>query len=103
MSDWIAVTAVVDVPAGGWHEVDVNNTSILLININGEFYAIENLCTHDGGTLSDGHIEDYEVVCPRHGAKFCIKTGAVTAPPAYEDIKTFPVKVENGKVWVKVD
>lgn len=103
MSNWIEVANVADLPNGGWREVDVDNTSILVININGQFYAIDNLCTHDGGTLADGHIEGDDIVCPRHGAKFCIKTGAVTAPPAYEDIKTYPIKVENNKLWLKID
>jgi 3-phenylpropionate/trans-cinnamate dioxygenase ferredoxin subunit len=103
MSNWFEVANIADLPNGGWHEVDVENTSILIINMNGQIYAIENLCTHDGGTLADGHIEGENIVCPRHGAKFCIKTGAVTAPPAYEDIKTFPTRLENGKVLLEID
>lgn len=98
MLDWIAVADAADIPAGGWQEVNVEDTSILIIHAGDNFYAIENVCTHDGGTLSDGSLENNDIVCPRHGAKFCIKTGAVTAPPAYEDIKTFPVRIENGKV-----
>ena len=95
MSNWINVAHINDIPIGTWQTVDLDNLSILVININNQFYAIENLCTHDGGPLSDGQLEGEEIVCSRHGAKFCVKNGTVTAPPAYEDIRTFPVKVEN--------
>ncbi len=103
MVNWITVADAVDIPTNSCHEVDIENISILIVNVNGLFYAIENLCTHDGGTLSDGNVEGDEIICPRHGARFCIKTGAVTAPPAYEDIKTFPLRVENGKILIDID
>lgn len=101
-SNWIDVAHVHDLEAGKWHEVEINLTSILIFHLNNDFYAIENLCTHDGGPLTDGRLEGEEIVCSRHGAKFCIKTGAVTAPPAYEDLKTFPVRVENNKIQIQL-
>lgn len=101
MSKWIDVANVADFPVGSWRAVDVEDVSVLVFNFAGKFYAIENVCTHDGGTLAEGHLEGDEIVCPRHGAKFCIKTGAVMAPPAYEDVATFPVRIENGKIQVK--
>ncbi len=100
MTDWVFAATMADLPPDGWREVDIDNTAILVINNKGNVYAIENLCTHDGGTLAEGFVEGDDVVCPRHGAKFCIKTGAVTAPPAYEAIKTFPVKIEDGKIFI---
>lgn len=100
MSDWVDVANVADFPKGSFREVNINNTSILVFNIDGNFYAIENLCTHDGGTLSEGCLQEDEIICPRHGARFCVRTGAVTSPPAYEDIATFPVRIMDGKVQV---
>lgn len=100
MSNWISAAHINDIPNGTWQTVEMDNFSFLVININNQFYAIENLCTHDGGPLSDGQLEGEEIVCSRHGAKFCVKNGAVTAPPAYEDIRTFPVKVENGIIKI---
>ncbi len=101
MSDWIDVADIVDFPAGSRHAVYLENISILVFNLDGDFYAIENVCTHDGGPLVDGYLQGDEIVCPRHGAHFCVRTGAVTQPPAYEDVPTFPVRVHEGKVQVR--
>ncbi len=81
--------------------VFVDEVKILLINLNGKIYAIEDLCTHDGGDLAGGEIEGDEIICPRHGARFCITNGEVRTPPAYEDIQSFPTKIENNVVWIE--
>jgi 3-phenylpropionate/trans-cinnamate dioxygenase ferredoxin subunit len=101
MSDWINVAPAADIAPGTWRVADVNDVAVAVINLGGKFYAIEDMCTHDGGELTGGHIEGCEIVCPRHGARFDIPTGEVTAPPAYEPIDTFPVRVEGGMVQVK--
>lgn len=101
MVEWIDVAPVDEIPVGACRTVDLDNTVIAVFNINGEFYAIEDMCTHDGGDLASGTVEGEEIVCPRHGARFSIKTGEVLAPPAYEDVRTFPVRVEGGKVQVR--
>lgn len=103
MTIWTDVAAETEIPEGQWKVIDIEGLSILLIHQGKRFYAIENTCSHDGGTLSDGELEADEIVCPRHGARFCIKTGEVTAPPAYEDIEAFPVRVEAGRVFVGVE
>lgn len=103
MSDWVDVATVEELPPGSWRVVDVDGALIAVFNIDGEYHAIEDVCTHDGSTLTGGDIEDDVIVCPRHGAKFSIKTGEVLAPPAYEPIDTFPVRIEEGKVQVKDD
>ena len=76
-------------------------TAIAVFHLDDAFYAIEDVCTHDGGELAHGAVEDEAIICPRHGARFSIKTGAVLAPPAYEPVATFPVRVENGMVQVR--
>lgn len=103
MSSWHNIAKAVDILPGTWEIVDFDTLSILVFNIDFNFYAIENVCTHDGGTLSDGRLIGDEIMCPRHGARFCVKTGAVMAPPAYENVSTFPVRVENGVVQVQLD
>jgi 3-phenylpropionate/trans-cinnamate dioxygenase ferredoxin subunit len=103
MQDWFYVTEVADIPPGSWQVVDINDISILIFNINGQFYAIQNLCTHDGGDLAGGRLEGDEIICPRHGAHFCVKTGAATQPPAYEDVPAFPVRVIGDKIQVKAE
>jgi 3-phenylpropionate/trans-cinnamate dioxygenase ferredoxin subunit len=101
MSDWIDVGAVDELEAGGVMLVDVDGTEVAVFNIDGEFYALADICTHDGGTLADGTVEGYEIECPRHGARFDIRTGKVMAPPAYEDVTVYPVRVDNGRVQVR--
>jgi 3-phenylpropionate/trans-cinnamate dioxygenase ferredoxin subunit len=103
MSDWINVCRPDEVPNEGFQLVDLEDTEAMVFNINGEFYAIEDVCTHDGGPLSDGDVENCEIICPRHAARFNIKTGDVTAPPAYENLHTFPVRIENDMVQIRDD
>jgi 3-phenylpropionate/trans-cinnamate dioxygenase ferredoxin subunit len=99
---WTKAAAINELHHGQTKTLFIDDMKILLINLNGSYYAIQDLCTHDGGDLSGGEIDGDEIVCPRHGARFCIKTGAVLTPPAYEDIEAFAVKVEDNAIWVGV-
>jgi len=103
MTDWVDVAAVDEIEPDVVTVVDVGGAEVAVFNIDGEFYALADVCTHDGGTLADGTVEGHEIECPRHGARFDIRTGKVTAPPAYEDVTTYPVRVFNGMVQVKDD
>jgi 3-phenylpropionate/trans-cinnamate dioxygenase ferredoxin component len=101
MSDWIEVGKAEDIPPGAHAVVEQGGTFIAVFNVDGKFYALEDICTHDGGELTGGTIEGDQVICPRHGARFCIKTGAALTPPAYEPTAAFPVKIENGTVFTR--
>ena len=101
MSDWVDVDAVSNLPEGSVGLVDVDGTEVAVFNIGGQYYAIQDVCTHDGGTLADGEVEDFEIECPRHGARFDLRTGKVMAPPAYEDIITFAVRIHDAQVQVR--
>ena len=103
MSEWVTVAHAAELQPGQWRTVDVDGSQIVVFNIDGSLYAIEDVCTHDGGQLTGGIIEGAEIVCPRHGARFCIKTGAALTAPAYEPTATFPVRVEDGEVKVRDD
>lgn len=103
MSDWITVAPLAELGPGQWRRVDAEEAQIVVFNIDGELYAIEDVCTHDGGQLTGGDIEGDQIVCPRHGARFCIRTGEALTAPAYEPTATFPVRVENGDVQVRDD
>ena len=103
MADWIDVAGVDEIQPGQWKTLYIDDDLVAVINVAGDFFAIEDVCTHDGGTLTGGEIDGDQIICPRHGAAFCIKTGEVTCPPAYEDIHAFPVKVEQGRIWVQDD
>ncbi len=68
----------------------------------GKFYAFEDRCTHDGAPLDDAPIEDEQVICPRHGARFCLRTGEALTPPAYEPLRIFRVREDDGRILVEV-
>jgi 3-phenylpropionate/trans-cinnamate dioxygenase ferredoxin subunit len=92
-----------ELAAGEWRTVLVDDASVVVFNLNGEYYAIEDVCTHDGGQLTGGTVEGDEIVCPRHGARFCIRTGEALSAPAYEPAAKFPVRIENGVIQVRDD
>jgi 3-phenylpropionate/trans-cinnamate dioxygenase ferredoxin subunit len=101
MSDWVDVAPSSEFPSGTWRSVDLEGSAVAVFNLDGKYYAIEDVCTHDGGILTGGTLERDEIVCPRHGARFSIKTGEVLTPPAYENVATFPVRVQDGVVQVR--
>lgn len=101
MSDWTNAVAVADLPPGAHTVVEVDGAVMVLCNLDGDYFAIEDICTHDGSEISSGCIIDGSIECPRHGARFDIRTGEVTAPPAYEPVDTFPVRVQDGVVQVR--
>jgi 3-phenylpropionate/trans-cinnamate dioxygenase ferredoxin subunit len=101
MSDWYDVAATEAFGPGEVRVVDVDGTQVAVFNIEGAYYAIEDVCTHDGGELASGSLEGDEVVCPRHGARFCVRTGEAMSAPAWEPTATFPVRVDNGMVQVR--
>ena len=102
-SDWVAVARVEDFPPGAVRTLEIEGTQIAVFNLNGRFHAIEDLCSHEAETLSDGEVSCDEIICPRHGARFSILTGEALSPPAYEPVATFPVRVTEGMVMVKDD
>ncbi len=103
MSDWVDVGPADEFPAGSRQTVDVDDVPIIVFNLDGEYFAIEDVCTHDYSSLDDGELDGDEIICPRHGARFNVRTGEALTAPAYEAIATFPVRVRNGSVQVKDD
>jgi 3-phenylpropionate/trans-cinnamate dioxygenase ferredoxin subunit len=103
MAEWVTVAGVSEIPPGEFKVVDVDDATVAIFNLDGEFYAIEDICTHDGGTLTGGMIDGEEIECPRHGARFNIKSGEVTAPPAYEGVYAFPLRVQDEVIQIQDD
>ena len=101
MTDWVDVAAEGGLSDGDHIVVDVDDAMIAVFNLGGEYFAIEDICTHDGSEISSGCVFGEEIECPRHGARFSIRTGEVTAPPAYEPVDTFPVRVSDGMIQVR--
>jgi 3-phenylpropionate/trans-cinnamate dioxygenase ferredoxin subunit len=101
MSAWINVVNVNALAEGEHLTFVLNGTEVVVFNVEGAFYAIEDVCTHDGMTIAEGTVKDCSIICPRHGARFCLKTGAVLSPPAYEAVQCFPLRVEQGVLQIK--
>jgi len=99
---WHFAAKTTDIPVGKTKAVYVEQQSILIANVDSQFYAIENRCSHDHAPLEGGEIEGDQVICPRHGAAFCLKTGEVLCPPAYEDIETYPIRVQGEDLEVEL-
>jgi 3-phenylpropionate/trans-cinnamate dioxygenase ferredoxin subunit len=103
MSDWVSVAPASEFPPGTHRVVDVDGAQVAVFNLDGDYFAIEDVCTHDGGILTGGPVDGDQVVCPRHGARFSIKTGEALTPPAFEPVSKLPVRVEDGIVQVRDD
>jgi len=101
MSDWIDVITDSALAEGEHIVEDVDGVAAALFRLDGAVYAIEDVCTHDGAEIASGRREGSEIICPRHGARFCLKTGKVLRGPAYEDLPCLSVRVENGMIQVK--
>ena len=101
MSDWVSVAREGEIAPGAFRVTDVDGTSVVVFNLGGSYYAIEDVCTHDGGQLTGGHVEGDVIVCPRHGARFCVRTGEALSAPAYEPTATFPIRIQDGEIQVR--
>lgn len=103
MIGWIRVCAREELLPGEYQLAYDGDTAIAVFNIDGAYYAIEDVCTHDGGELAGGPVDGFEIECLRHGARFDLRTGAALCPPAYTPTVVFPVKLEDGVVWTRDD
>jgi nitrite reductase/ring-hydroxylating ferredoxin subunit len=101
MERHVQVARVDDLEPGSMMMVEVDDKPVLLANVDGEFYAVSDICTHEEYNLSEGSLEGNEVECPGHSAFFNLKTGDVTDGPAEEPIKTYSVQIEDGTVFIE--
>lgn len=102
MAQWVKVAVITDVPAGQVKAVEVNGKRLALCHAADAWYAVDDLCTHDDGPLAEGTLDGMELECPRHGARFDVRSGAVKCLPAVIPITSYPVKVEGNDVLVNV-
>jgi 3-phenylpropionate/trans-cinnamate dioxygenase ferredoxin subunit len=98
---WQELGRVEEFAEGTSRVFEIAGREIAVVQSGGRFYAIDNQCTHDGEELASGAVEGDEIVCPRHGARFCLKTGAALTPPAYEAVRTHELRVADGRVSVR--
>lgn len=100
--EYVDVGSVEKVPPGERLDVVINYVGVAIFNLDGAFYAIEDVCTHDGGSLAQGEIvAGCQIECPRHGARFDIRTGAVTRGPAFEPTQSYAVQIVNERIFVE--
>jgi glycine betaine catabolism B len=99
--DFVKVASTNDIHHSQMKEIQLDGEIICLVNVDGKYYAIGNICTHEGGPLADGTLDGYEVECPWHNSKFDVRTGDVKEPPATEPETTYQVKVEGDSILIK--
>jgi 3-phenylpropionate/trans-cinnamate dioxygenase ferredoxin subunit len=97
------VASVKDVPEGQVRVVTCGERELAVSNLDGTLYAIDNVCTHDGGPLGEGRLRGNRVICPRHGAAFDARTGKVLTLPAVRSVRAYPVTTDGGDVFVDCD
>lgn len=98
--NWTDVSALADVPDDDVTAVTVGGAELALYGVAGTVFATANLCTHGHARLCDGFLDGHEIECPLHQGKFDIRSGQATCQPALDPVRTFPVKIENGRVFV---
>jgi len=103
MGEWVNAAPVGALAPNQCVVVGVDGIDVAVFNIAGAFFAIEDQCSHEESTLSDGEVDGESIVCPRHGAKFALRTGEALCAPAYEPVATFRVRIEAGVVQVRDD
>ena len=103
MTTWQTIARTGEISDGQVRVFTVGDHEIALANAEGAYFAIDDLCTHDGGSLDQGELEGTEIECPRHGARFDIRTGAATQLPAFEPVATHEVRIEGDEIRVSVE
>jgi 3-phenylpropionate/trans-cinnamate dioxygenase ferredoxin subunit len=100
---WIDAGPAAQLADGQTLSIPFGRRMIAVARSGDAYYAIEDVCSHDGAELTGGAIEGTEIICPRHGARFCLRTGEALTPPAYEPVQVFATKIEGGHLWVRAD
>lgn len=98
---WIDVAAAAELAESAPLPVDLDGLALMVVRCGAEIFAVDDVCTHDGEPLEGAEVESCEIVCPRHGARFCLRTGAALTPPAYEPLRTYGVRIENGRILIE--
>jgi 3-phenylpropionate/trans-cinnamate dioxygenase ferredoxin component len=98
--EFIEIVSVDQVPSGERLFIELGGKSIVLFNLAGKLFAIGDVCSHDNGPVGDGEIDENEIICPRHGARFDIRTGKAVSLPALVDIPAYPVRITEGMVEI---
>lgn len=100
--EFVPIGSIDEVKQGERFFVEIDGQPIVILNINEQYYAIADVCSHDDGPVGEGTLEGFEIVCPRHGARFDVRDGKVLALPAFVDIPSYPVRVTNDQIEIGI-
>jgi 3-phenylpropionate/trans-cinnamate dioxygenase ferredoxin subunit len=100
--DFFPVLSIDDLIPGERLFIEIDELSVVLFNIAGDVYAIEDRCTHDNGSLGEGELEGFDIICPRHGARFDVRDGQALTLPAVEPTRYFPIRIVDGQIEIGV-
>jgi 3-phenylpropionate/trans-cinnamate dioxygenase ferredoxin component len=98
--EFIDIASVEEIGIGERLFVEIDEIPIVIFNIGGQIFAIQDICSHDDGPLGEGDLEDHKIICPRHGGVFDVRTGKVLSLPAIVDIPAYPTMVNDGKIQI---
>jgi 3-phenylpropionate/trans-cinnamate dioxygenase ferredoxin subunit len=100
---WMDAGPIASLGDGETRSLAMGRRMVAVARSGEEYFAFEDVCTHDGAELTGGAIEGSEIICPRHGARFCMRTGEALTPPAYEPVRVFATKIDDGHLWIRAD
>jgi len=103
MAGWLSAGREGELAAGQVRVVQAGRQRLAVCNVDGNYYCIDDVCTHDGGPLDQGELDGSEIECPRHGARFDVTSGRATCMPAIVPVKTHAVRVVYGEIQVQTD
>ena len=101
MREWIDIGPVSALGEGVPFGAEVDGVPVVVVRCGADLYAVEDRCTHDGESFAGAQVESCELICPRHGARFDLRSGEALTPPAYEPVRTYATREENGRVLVE--
>jgi 3-phenylpropionate/trans-cinnamate dioxygenase ferredoxin subunit len=100
--EYIPVGSVEELKEGDRLFIEIDGKPIVILNLHGDYFAIGDVCSHDDGPVGEGNLEGYEIICPRHGARFDVRTGKVIALPAFVDIPAYPIRVVDDQIEIGI-
>jgi 3-phenylpropionate/trans-cinnamate dioxygenase ferredoxin subunit len=103
MAEFVKVASRGELPPGGKALTEVDGRPIAVFNVDGRFYAVDDVCTHDGGPLAEGVLDGFEIQCPRHGARFDVRSGEALCLPAFEPVTAHRVEVRGDDIYVALN
>jgi 3-phenylpropionate/trans-cinnamate dioxygenase ferredoxin component len=98
---WVDVGSAADLSEATPLSVEVDGVALVVVRCGNDLYAVEDRCTHDGEPLEGAEVESCQIICPRHGARFCLRTGAALTPPAYEPLRTYGAREADGRLQLE--